>query len=74
MSANSKRELISSQPQVCVDGFPSSTAYSLFVSKNVRQMATGSRRNALNREIGADGLRDWSYGLFDCFSEWGICV
>ncbi|KAH9983169.1 PLAC8 family-domain-containing protein [Russula compacta] len=33
----------------------------------------GGSRNALNREIGADGLRDWSFGLFDCFSTSSLC-
>ncbi|KAH8981350.1 PLAC8 family-domain-containing protein [Lactarius hatsudake] len=36
-------------------------------------MAAGGNRNALNREVGADGLRDWSFGLFDCTSECGLC-
>jgi len=36
-------------------------------------MTAGGNRNALNREIGADGHRDWSYGLFDCFADFGLC-
>ncbi|KAH9046617.1 PLAC8-domain-containing protein [Lactarius hengduanensis] len=36
-------------------------------------MATGGNINALNREVGADGRRDWSFGLFDCTSECGLC-
>jgi Cys-rich protein (TIGR01571 family) len=30
-------------------------------------------KNALNREVGEDGLRDWSYGLFDCRSTGRLC-
>ena len=37
-------------------------------------MATGGNRNALNREIGVDGHRDWSFGLLDCTHECGICM
>ncbi|KAI0249127.1 PLAC8 family-domain-containing protein [Lactifluus subvellereus] len=36
-------------------------------------MTAGGNKNALNREIGADGKRDWSFGLFDCFSTCGLC-
>lgn len=36
-------------------------------------MAAGGNRNVLNREVGVDGRRDWSYGLFDCTSECGTC-
>jgi hypothetical protein len=37
-------------------------------------MATGGNRNVLNREIGVDGHRDWSFGLFDCTHECGLCM
>ena len=37
-------------------------------------MATGGNRNVLNRETGADGHRDWSFGLFDCTHECGLCM
>ncbi len=38
-------------------------------------MAAGGNRNVLNREIGVgDGRRDWSFGLFDCTSECGLCM
>ena len=37
-------------------------------------MAAGGNRNALNREVGADGRRDWSFGLFDCTSACGLCI
>ncbi|KAH8980663.1 PLAC8-domain-containing protein [Lactarius akahatsu] len=36
-------------------------------------MATGGNRNALNREVGVDGQRDWSFDLFDCTSACGLC-
>ncbi|KAI0305344.1 PLAC8-domain-containing protein [Multifurca ochricompacta] len=35
--------------------------------------AGGGNKNTLNREVGVDGKRDWSFGLFDCFSECGLC-
>lgn len=37
-------------------------------------MAAGGNKNALNREVGSDGKRDWSFGLFDCFDECGVCM
>ncbi|KAH9965161.1 PLAC8 family-domain-containing protein [Russula compacta] len=36
-------------------------------------MLAGGNKNALNRPIGPDGYRDWSFGLFDCFSACGVC-
>jgi len=36
-------------------------------------MAAGGNLNALNREVGVDG-RDWSFGLFDCFSECDLYI
>jgi len=36
-------------------------------------MSTGGNRNALDRTVGLDRKRDWSYGLFDCFSACGTC-
>ncbi|KAI9450099.1 PLAC8-domain-containing protein [Lactarius psammicola] len=36
-------------------------------------MTIGGNRNTLNRELGVDGRRDWSFGLFDCTSECGLC-
>ncbi|KAH9052687.1 PLAC8 family-domain-containing protein [Lactarius vividus] len=35
-------------------------------------MAAGGNRNALNREVGTDGRRDWSHGLFDCTAECAV--
>ena len=37
-------------------------------------MAAGGNRNVLNCEIGADGKRDWSHGLFDYTDECGLCM
>jgi hypothetical protein len=36
-------------------------------------MHVGGNKNANNCQIGADGKRDWSYDLFDCFSRCGLC-
>ncbi|KAI9450097.1 PLAC8 family-domain-containing protein [Lactarius psammicola] len=36
-------------------------------------MGAGGNRNALNREVGVDGQRDWSFDLFDCTSKCGLC-
>jgi len=36
-------------------------------------MAADGNRNVLNCEIGADGQRDWSHGLFDFTDECGLC-
>jgi hypothetical protein len=37
-------------------------------------MKVGGNKNALNREIGEDGKRDWSFGLFDCRNACGLCM
>ncbi len=37
-------------------------------------MGAGGNRNTLNREVGADGRRDWSHDLFDCTSACGLCM
>jgi len=31
-------------------------------------------KNALDREVGADGLRDWSYGLLNCCAVPRLCT
>jgi len=36
-------------------------------------MQAGGNRNAKNCPVGNDGKRDWSFGLFDCFSRFGLC-
>ncbi|KAH9957326.1 PLAC8 family-domain-containing protein [Russula dissimulans] len=36
-------------------------------------MAVGGNKNSLNCQIGPDGKREWSHGLFDCFSTCGLC-
>ncbi|KAI0286347.1 PLAC8 family-domain-containing protein [Russula brevipes] len=41
--------------------------------KGTAPMSVGGNRNALNCPIGPSGKRDWSYGLFDCFSACGLC-
>jgi hypothetical protein len=66
------KELSTVQPQVCIlpnyiwNGIYSTTFASL---KAIGQMNLGGNKNALNREIGEDGKRAWSYGLFDCFNH-----
>ena len=37
-------------------------------------MATGGNRNALNRQVGVDGQRDWSHDLFNCTDECCLCM
>lgn len=37
-------------------------------------MTAGGNKNVLNRPLGDDGQRDWSYGLFDCTDECGLCM
>jgi hypothetical protein len=75
-------EPVTSQPQVCLLQFISGAGILLnhlrvFCSpKATDQMIVnaGGNKNALNREIGTDGMRGWSYGLFDCFNECGLCT
>jgi hypothetical protein len=37
-------------------------------------MVVGGNKNANNRPIGADGKRDWSFGLLDCFPRCSLCT
>jgi hypothetical protein len=37
-------------------------------------MSAGGNKNALNRPVGPDGQRGWSYSLFGCFSACGLCT
>lgn len=47
----------------------------LFVPhKRIVLMSIGGNRNALNREIGSDGKRDWSFDLIDTKSPCDLCV
>jgi Cys-rich protein (TIGR01571 family) len=34
---------------------------------------TGGNRNSLNKPLKSSGQRDWSFGMFDCFSACGTC-
>jgi len=36
-------------------------------------MVVGGDKNANNRPIGADGKRDWSFGLFNCSARCNLC-
>ena len=37
-------------------------------------MGAGGNRNALNRELGVDGQREWSHGLFKCTEDCRLCM
>jgi hypothetical protein len=37
-------------------------------------MGAGGNRNALNRELGVDGQRNWSHGLLSCTEDCGLCM
>jgi Cys-rich protein (TIGR01571 family) len=37
-------------------------------------MLAGGNRNANNVPISHDGMRDWSFGLCDCFARCGLCL
>lgn len=76
---NLKKEIVTSQPQVwplllvLLDS-EYSFSFAFLSSKNIAQMKVGGNKNALNREIGEDGKRDWSFGLFDCRNACGLCM
>jgi len=42
--------------------------------KPVGPMRAGGDKNALNRPIGPDDKRDWSFGLFDCLPRCRLCL
>jgi len=76
------KEPVSTQPQVrasVIHPVVSDTQPRLFFSRlcasqGTAPMSAGGNKNALNCPIGPDGQRDWSYGLFDCFSMCGLCA
>ena len=73
------KELISDQPQVRVEVAPcrqgaQSFSASVYKIQATAPMAAGGNRNALNLEVGLDGRRDWSFGLFDCTSDRRLCM
>jgi hypothetical protein len=37
-------------------------------------MSVDGNKNALDRPIGRDGMRDWSYDLLDCIPACGLCM
>ena len=67
------KEVLSSQPQVrflpilLVRNTQSFSHF--YFPKGIAQMSAGGNKNALNREIGVDGKREWSFGLFDSFNR-----
>jgi hypothetical protein len=69
------KEEVKTQPQVRIPSVYSKYSFSIvFFPKAIAPMKIGGNKNSLNREIGADGKRNWSYGLFDCFGECGLCM
>lgn len=44
------------------------------VPKHIAPMAVGGNKNALIREVGADGKREWSYDLVDTNCPCNLCV
>ncbi len=83
--ADIKKSTIDIQPQVCCF-YPVSQltgvtqlyvaghlAHCVF-SQGTAPMQVGGNRNAKNCPIGPDGMRDWSFGLFDCFSRGNLCT
>lgn len=73
-TTETKSQLINSQPKVCV--FALSTrerVFSISILKAIGPMKAGGDKNALNRPIGPDDQRDWSFGLFDCFPRCRLC-
>lgn len=75
---DTKQEPVSSQPQVRIHPVLKHAihdhVYLGFFLKGTTSMTTSGNKNVLNREIGVDGKRDWSFGLFDCFSACGLCM
>lgn len=75
---------VSSQPKVRVfalsprdpEPLDCITAYLLFffsLLKPVGPMNAGGDKNALNRPVGPDDKRDWSFRLLDCFPRCRLC-
>jgi hypothetical protein len=79
VTTDMKMEPVSTQPEVCIFHWSipldcDSEMLKYGSSKGTAPMKAGGNKNALNRELGADGQRDWSFGLFDCFDTLGLCM
>lgn len=81
MQSNSN---MSSEPQQPYNSMPQQPQQqqSYMGEKFVQQQPQGmpgmgigmaGNRNAKNMPVDADGSREWSYGLCDCFSDCGTC-
>jgi hypothetical protein len=75
--ADIKEEPVNTQPTVrafVVHQSSLTLNHVVMPSQGTAPMSAGGSKNALNRPIGPDGKRNWSYGLFDCFSACGLCT
>ena len=78
-SVREKNTIVDDQPRVCFRRpFPQfHGTYWQFVAKPSRPMTIGGGgggdRNMLRVPVLADGLRDWSFGVFNCFSDLPTC-
>ena len=71
------KQPINAQPQVRVCSLSSLIDRRVILgvfSQGTPQMSVGGNRNAKNCPVGPDGRREWSFGLFDCFSRFGLCT
>lgn len=78
-STREKSVVVDDQPRVCFRS-PSAGSYRTnypLAAQPTRPMMpsnVGGDRNALRMPIMSDGLRSWSYELFDCFSDLPTCM
>jgi hypothetical protein len=78
-STRDRSIVVDNQPRVCLRS-PSARLHGtnyLLAAQPTRPMMpsnVGGDRNALKMPIMSDGLRSWSYELFDCFSDLPTCM
>jgi len=80
--AEIKQYPVNTQPMVCtclfiqfLSGWDTQLHFCVFVSsQGTVPMVAGGNKNGLNRPVGPDGKRDWTFGLFDCFDACGLCT
>ena len=74
------KQFVSSQPEVCSLMNRNSEPHVLIschvmcALQGTAPMKVGGNKNANNVPVGPDGKRDWSFGLFDCFSRCQLCT
>jgi hypothetical protein len=85
MSSMDRNEVVKDQPKVCFNSettpqshdmtnWQFATKPSMPMTPKNAQNGGGGNRNALRVPVMEDGLRGWSYDIFDCFADRRTCM